>query len=250
MTTMTAHTTSLPAAISRRDDLFFGAMGMFIALLVFLGFAPTFFLAAHYASSPLSALRIVHGTVFTSWIVLYNVQVLLIANNRVGVHRALGVIGAMMATAMVPLGIAMAITAVREGHAPPGIPPLAFLAIPVFDMVVFAPLVAGGIYFRRRGDTHKRFMLLATVSLLGAAVARMSRMVPIPLAVVATGPLFYFGLEDAFIVAIAAYDLITRGRVHPVTLWGGVFVIGSQIVRLAISGTHGWLAFAALITGR
>ena len=246
---MTAHAASLSTPFSHRDDLFFGAMGMIIALLVFLGFAPTFFLAAHYAGPPLSALRIVHGTLFTSWIVLYNVQVFLIASDRVRTHRALGVAGAAMATAMVPLGIVMAITAVREGHAPPGIPPLSFLAIPLFDMVVFAPLVAGGIYFRRRSDTHKRLMLLATVSLVAAAVARISRMVPIPPAVVATGPLFYFGVGDVLILALAAYDLATRGRVHPVTIWGGIFVIVSQVARLAISGTHGWLAFASLITG-
>ena len=247
---MTAHAVSLRAPISRRDDLFFGAIGMIIAVFVFLGFAPTIFLAAHYAGPPLSTLRIVHGTLFTSWIVLYNVQVLLIASNRVSTHRALGVVGAVMATAMVPLGVAMAITAVREGHAPPGIPPLAFLAIPLFDMAVFAPLVAYGIYFRRRPDFHKRFMLLATVSLLAAALARLARMVPIPPAIVATGPLFYFGAGDLLIIATAAYDLITRRRVHPVTLWGGAFIIASQAARLAISGTHGWLAFAALITGR
>jgi hypothetical protein len=109
--------------------------------------------------------------------------------------------------------------------------------------------VAGGIYFRRRRDTHKRLMLLATVSLLAAAVARLSRMVPIPPAVVATGPLFYFGVADVLILALAAYDLLTRGRVHAVTLWGGAFIIVSQAARLAISGTRGWLAFATLITG-
>ena len=246
---MTAHAAGLSAPISRRDDLFFGAMGMIVALLVFLGFAPTFFLAAQYAAPPLSTLRIAHGILFTSWIVLYNVQVLLIASDRVRTHRALGVVGAVMATAMVPLGVAMAIRAVQEGHAPPGIPPLAFLAIPLFDMLVFAPLVASGIYFRRKPDTHKRFMLLATLSLLGAAVARMSRMVPIPPAVVATGPLFYFGVGDVLLIALAAYDLLTRGRVHAVTLWGGAFIIASQVARLAISGTRGWLAFATLITG-
>ncbi|HEY2898450.1 MAG TPA: hypothetical protein VGJ12_15020, partial [Gemmatimonadaceae bacterium] len=218
---MTAHAVSLSAPLSRRDDLFFGTIGIIMAVLVFLGFAPTFFLMAHYAGPPLSTLRIVHGTLFTSWIVLYNVQVLLIASDRVSTHRALGVVGAMMAAAMVPLGVAMAITAVREGHAPPGIPPLAFLAISLFDMAVFAPLVAYGIYLRRRRDFHKRLMLLATVSLVAAAVARMSRMVPIPPAIVATGPLFYFGVIDVLIVVLAAYDLITRRRVHPVTLWGG-----------------------------
>ena len=35
---MTAHAASLSTPFSHRDDLFFGAMGMIIALLVFLGF--------------------------------------------------------------------------------------------------------------------------------------------------------------------------------------------------------------------
>ena len=247
---MTASAPSLTAPIARRDDLFFGGMGMVIAIIVFLGFAPTFYLSTRYGGPPLSALRIVHGTLFTGWIVLFNVQVLLIASDRVNVHRALGVIGALLAAAMVPMGVTLAIVSARAGHAPRGIPPLAFLAIPLFDMAVFAPLVAAGIYFRRRADTHKRLMLLATLSLLGAAVSRLSRTVPIAHALDAAGPLFYFGVVDLLVLAMVGYDLVTRRRVHPACLLGGLFIVGSQVLRLALSGTHGWLAFAAMITGQ
>ena len=247
---MTAIARSMTAPIARRDDLFFGGMGLVIALIVFLGFAPTFYLSSHYAGPSLSALRIVHGTVFTSWIVLFNVQVLLIARNRYGVHRALGVVGAILAVAMVPLGVTLAIVAARAGLAPAGIPPLAFLAIPLFDMAVFAPLVAAGIYFRRSADTHKRLMLLATLSLLAAAVFRLSRTLPIPPALDAAGPLYFFGVVDLFVLVVAAYDLATRRRVHPATIWGGLLIVASQALRLAISGTHGWLTFASMITGQ
>ena len=47
-----------------------------------------------------------------------------------------------------------------------------------------------------------------------------------------------------FILALWIYDFTTRGRVHPASLWGGLFFIASQVVRLAIGGTGAWLAFA------
>ena len=44
--------------------------------------------------------------------------------------------------------------------------------------------------------------------------------------------------------------LLTRRRVHPAYVWGGLLVIGSQPLRLALSGTAAWLAFADLLVGR
>jgi len=63
------------------------------------------------------------------------------------------------------------------------------------------------------------------------------------------GPLAFFGLTDLFIVALAIWDFRTRGRLHPVTLWGGLLIIVSQPLRLVVSGTAGWLAFARWATG-
>ncbi len=52
-----------------------------------------------------------------------------------------------------------------------------------------------------------------------------------------------------FIVAIGVWDWRTRGRLHPLTLWGGLALIVSQPLRLAVMGTEGWLAFARWATG-
>ena len=79
-------------------------------------------------------------------------------------------------------------------------------------MLVFAPLVAAAVWYRRRPETHKRLMLLATVSLLAAAVARL------PTALAAAGPPFYFGVVDLLILTAVLYDIITRRKVRPV-LW-------------------------------
>lgn len=160
----------------------------------------------------------------------------------VALHRRLGVAGAVLAALVVVVGTATAIAKAAEGTAPLGVPPLGFLAVPFFDMVVFAGLVVTGLWYRRRPETHKRLMALATISLLAAPIARLpfgAQMVGLP---------GVFALADLFIVACIVYDRISLGRVHPATTWGGLAIVLSQPLRLALSGTGLWLGFAAWLT--
>jgi uncharacterized membrane protein YoaK (UPF0700 family) len=109
-------------------------------------------------------------------------------------------------------------------------------------MLVFPLLVAAAVWYRHRPETHKRLMLLATVSLLAAAVARL------PTALAAAGPPFYFGVVDLLILMGVLYDLVTRRKVHPVYVWGGLAILASQVIRLALSGTSAWLTVATWLT--
>ena len=59
-------------------------------------------------------------------------------------------------------------------------------------------------------------MLLATISVLDAAVARW------PLALMSNGPVAFFAVTDLFIVAGMVFDMASRRRVHPSYLWGGL----------------------------
>ena len=114
-----------------------------------------------------------------------------------------------------------------------------------FDLLVDASgrsLVESPLAKRRDAQSHKRWMLLATINLVTAASARW------PL-IGAFGPPAYFGLTDVFIVALAVWDIRTRGRLHPATLWGGLSTIISQPLRLIVSGTPAWLEFARFATG-
>src|SRR5438309_12097137 len=110
-------------------------------------------------------------------------------------------------------------------------------------MLVFGVLVGSAFYFRRRLDVHKRLMLLATISLVPAAVARL------PIGFIETGgpPLFY-GLSDLFIVPCLIYDLATRGRPHRATVLAGLLIVISQPLRLLGGSTHAWLALATWLT--
>lgn len=220
------------------DRRFFMSMAVVIALIVFIGFAPTYYLRAFYRTDPLPSVFRVHGLVFSAWVVLFVVQTALVSARRTDIHRRLGVLGAALALLMLVVGYMAAVTAARRGFSAPGLPPpLVFFAVPVFDLVVFATLVGFALYLRRSPAAHKRLMLLATLAVLTAAIARLPYVLPL-------GPPAFFGLTDLLVIAAMAYDRWTRGRVHPALLWGGLFLIVSQPLRLAVSGTSTWLALA------
>jgi hypothetical protein len=227
----------------RRTRRFYVAMALAFGLTVFAGFSRTYFLKLHCGTPALSLLLHIHGVVFSAWVLLFAAQTTLVAARRTDLHRRLGVAGAVLAGMLLVLGTTTAILRVRGGSAPiPGVSGLAFLAVPLFDMVVFAILAGSGLALRRRLETHKRLMTLATVALMSAPLARIPW-------VFRAGPPAFFGLTDLFIVAMLVYDLATRRRVHPATVWGGLVLVASQPLRLMISGTAAWTAFAAWATG-
>jgi len=229
--------------MARLDRRFFGGMAIAFALTVLAGFSRTYYFN-ELATEPfaLSPLLHWHGAVYTAWILLLVVQTLLIAGRRVDLHRRLGAAGAVLAIVMVGLGIGVAVSRTASGAiADAGVPPLVFLAVPVLGMVVFGGLVIAALLERRNSGAHKRLMLLATLELVTAAVSRL------PL-VEDWGPIGFFGVTDLFVVAIVVYDFAALKRVHAATLWGGLFFVLSQPLRLVIGGSSVWLAFASWIT--
>jgi len=231
-----------PAWPWRRDRLFFSGMAALAALVIFAGFAPTYYLKGAFGGPPLSPLLHAHGLIFTSWVLLFVVQTALIAGRRTPLHRRLGIVGGVVAVAMLIVGTMAAIDSGRRGFTPPGgPPPLTFLIIPLGDLLVFSVLVGAALYLRRQSQAHKRLMLLATLALLTPAIARFP-------GIAAAGPPAFWGLTDLFVVACFVYDRMTRGRIHPAFKWGGLFVLAMQPMRLILRGTAPWLAFAQWLT--
>jgi hypothetical protein len=227
-----------------RDRRFYLLIATLLAGLVFVGFAPTFYLNGHFNRFPLSALHILHGTVFSSWIALLIVQCALISARQVRVHRSLGYAAIALAVLMVALGVIIAIYSARKGSALPGLPPpLVFFAIPFFDVIVFAAVVGAAFWYRNRPETHKRLMIVATLSIVPAASARIF------LNLHAGAPILKaYGISFLILLGCMVYDYATRRRIYPAYLWSGLFFVISVPLRLFISGTNAWLSFAHWIT--
>ena len=238
---MSATATRAPLSIGRSTDrAFYTGMAVAVIAAIYWGFARSYFLRGRYFTTPLAPIAKLHGAVFLAWVVLFLVQTVLITRQRRDLHRRLGIVGAVLAGVMVVVGTTIAVVSMRHNFAGSNERALSFFAIPIGDMLVFSILVASALAWRGQPETHKRLMLLATISLLDAAVARW------PIAIMAKGPVAFFAVTDLFIAAGVVFDLASRGRVHRAYICGGLLIVGSQIGRLALWDTTAWHAFARM----
>lgn len=211
------------------------------ALIIFAGFARTFYLKGMFDTAPLSPLVFFHGIVMTLWFTLFIVQVRLVASGHTNLHRRLGAFGAALFVLVLLVGFATAVGATRRG-APSPVPqltPLMWLAIPLADLVVFAILVASALWMRRRPDFHKRLMLLATLSILTPGIGRL----PVDLLRSGGAPVL-FGLTGLAVIVCVTVDTIGNKRLHPAFGWGGAFVVLSIPFRIAVAGSAAWTQIA------
>ncbi|MDF0542952.1 hypothetical protein PX699_11410 [Sphingobium sp. H39-3-25] len=224
---------------------FFAVMAAVIALATFVGFAPSYYLAPIIGARPLSTLLHIHGLAFTGWIILYVAQTGLIAAGRTDIHKVVGPIAVALAAAMVPLGV---VTAIVTKHVaatkqlPPLGPPLIF---PLGAIFTFAVLVGGAVALRKRAAWHKRLMLLGTAAILTTPLARITRFTHLGLA----PPIGGIALTDILLAALVIYDVRSRGKLHPATLWGGGFFVATQALRILLNATPAWQTLAKGLTG-
>src|SRR5712664_1563676 len=156
----------------RYDHLFFSTLAWFILATVFVGFARTYYLAGVF-HAPLPSLIIhLHGAAFSCWILLLVTQTSLVAAGRVDVHRRLGIAGFLLACLMVILGVLAATDSLVREAGPAGRDPKFFYIIPLTDMLIFATLVFFAFRARSNPPAYKRLILVATVALMIAAIAR------------------------------------------------------------------------------
>jgi hypothetical protein len=224
----------------RRERLFFSGMAVAFAVVVFVGFAPTYFLRTLSDRPPLPWLVHLHGVLLSTWILLLLVQTTLVALRRTDLHRLLGAGGGVLAASIIPVGYFVAISAARGGAAAdPGT--LKFLIVPMGALIVFPVVVGAALLLRRRPDLHKRLILIATIELMNAAVDRLP-------GVFAAGLAPFYPGTDLFLLALVIHDGVTLRRIHPATLWGGLFLVAMQVLRVQLMDTSAWLAVARWLT--
>ncbi len=238
------------------DRWFFTGMALAMAGVTFLGFAPSYFLAGfHDGPTPVLTPRIhVHGALCTAWILLLITQTRLIAAGRRDIHKLLGIAGAGLGAAIFVTGIFVAINSSRRVHtaatADTLADPYVFLIFGVTSVTMFALFATLGVLERRRPEAHKRLMLLATANMVVPALARIVTQVVQGAGIVGVpGVVGAVLLLNVFLAAMVIYDFTTRGRLHPVTLWGVAFTVLSEPLRFAIGFSAPWQAFARIVMG-
>lgn len=229
----------MSATPASNDRPFFIALVSATLLLAFAGFAPSYYLKYWFDTPPLQFWVHVHAVLFTAWLVLLLVQSSLIRVRKHAVHARLGQWGLAVAALMVVTAVIVILQKPRLTEAS-----RAFIFTPLLSLAMFSVLVTLAIRFRRDGATHKRLMLLATTLVMGAPITRLMMMVGI-----GPGPYLHHVLIYALLLLpLVIHDLWRLGRLHPATLWGGLFLLSRHPLQALIAHTEAWQRFAAAVT--
>jgi hypothetical protein len=228
-----------------RDRRFYFIVALLTAALVFAGFARTFYLNGFFAKLRLPSLFIVHGVVFSSWLIVLVTQSVLISAKQVRTHQRLGYAGIAIFAGMVVLGWIMSLDAARRGFTPPGgPPPLAFLGFQLLGLLIFTGIIASGFLYRNRPETHKRLMIAGTVTLLTPAIARIFLLFSTNMIIFRS-----FGVQLAILIGCMVYDYVTRKQVHRAYIWSTLAFVAWIPTSILIGNTRAWLAVAHKIAG-
>jgi uncharacterized membrane protein YozB (DUF420 family) len=224
--------------------LFFWVAVAFIVVSV-IGFARTYYLVPFLGGTPLRTVTHIHGVVMTLWMALFAAQVYLIRSKNIKTHMRLGTASVVLAIVVIVVGIMTAIAAASSGSAtaPADIPPLQFMIVPLGDILVFAVLFGAAFYYRKNAANHKRLMLLTVFNFVPPAFGRITPMVD------ALGPLWFYGVPALILLIVLGIDTWKNGKLNKAFLLGTIFLIGSQIFRLAFMGSEAWMGVARWLTG-
>lgn len=227
--------------------IFVGMAAWFIAI-VLVGFIPDAMMKVAMvkagARPPFPPVLHMHAVVMGSFLLTLLAQSWLMATGRRDYHMQLGVLGALLAAALVVVGFILAPTMYYQvwGGAtfgPPEVRKALAPVVPLLENILLLQIAAGLMFalfvtigLRARGRNaglHKRMMFLAVAVPLGAAISRM-HWLP------STMPASPLSINLFVLVAIApmfVWDVIRNRRVHKAYLiWFPVFVIVTTAVNL------------------
>ena len=210
-----------PADRKASERKFYSRMAIFLVAVVFLGFAPSFYLKGIVPPYPrpnptLPPAVVLHGVIFTIWMAIIVIQTQLIAGRRHEVHMRLGKLAMIFAVLMIPVMYLAAVWQVARATQPPFTDPLTWTIVPLAVIVPFAVMVWNGWIRRRDAPWHKRSMLCAAILVVaGPSIGRLPIAPP-----TVTGFTVLVLLGFLLFVPLILWDRRTLGTVHPATMLG------------------------------
>lgn len=218
---------------------YFVLFSAIFACIVIAGFSRTFFIPVVQGTYSKPLIVHVHGALFFGWTALLVSQALLAATGRLRTHRKVGSVAAWLVVPMLVLGTILSVRdSLHDFKAGDGDAALTFLYGQLADLSMFGLLAGGAMLLRHKPDYHKRWVLLGSLGLLGAAYGRIPG-----LAVSFT--YVFIGLIGSLVV----YDFVSRGVPHRATLIGSSVLLVLYFTESPVGESRSWLAAAHRMFG-
>lgn len=241
--TLTAHPRPMPEP--RTHTWFYLGLALAMSVTAYWGFAYTYFIPTLAGKYPEASSAVhLHGWSFFLWFLLLPLQAFLMATGRRYAHVALGGASVALAAVMVFTGILIASVRIDQGLSATDPDEfttfwMSFGQLIMYNMVLFIGFYGTAIARRGQPDVHKRLIILASASVLPAAIFRI---------IVGLTGFFWlatpgwvlpaaFFLPAVFIVIGMVYDRVAKGSVHRVYLVGLLVLLVVHGLGLTIAGT-------------
>jgi hypothetical protein len=216
------------------SETFYGTLSFLLVLIVFVGFAPTFYLRTFFNGPPVPPLNVAHGVLTTILICLVPVQAFLMRARQRSLHRYLGWTSAGLAAFVVSLTPVVMLRFIPRLLGSK-LAPLADLEVGITQIFIsdlialpiFAGMFIAAIVNRHRTIAHQRWIMYASLMLATPAPGRAGFLLGVGFLGLTVVPLFA--------IVCAIFDHRTLRRVHPSTKLCLVATVGHAIVPLVLS---------------
>jgi hypothetical protein len=239
-----------PAERRSAERKFYSRMALFLVAVVLLGFGPSFYLRdivpAYPRPNPTLPMSVLlHGGLFTLWMLVFVAQTQLVTAGRIDVHMKLGKASMVLALLIIPMMYLVGVWQVARANQPPFTDPLNWTVVPLAVIPAYAILVWTGWRRRKQAQWHKRAMLGAAILVvMGPAVARL------PIAPPTLGGFaFQLLIGLALFVPLLLLDRRTLGHIHPATWLGLGLGAASAFIPIAFLATGTWAPIAQHLPG-
>ena len=228
-----------------RSRFFLYLTVVFLAIAM-AGFSTTLFVPLARGTFTAPPIIKIHGALLFGWLLFLIAQASLIQSKKVITHRRSGWLGAFLCIAIMISGVLVGAFATHRDLAVGGESGLIGSFVnTVIEMILFGSLVGAAIFYRRTPETHKRLLVVATISILGPAWFRFRHFMPF-----VPNPFVTFSyIADSVLLIPIARDWITYKRVHPVYIWAGGAIFLIHAVELLVVDSEPWLRFGRWLLG-
>ncbi|HEY0740667.1 MAG TPA: hypothetical protein VGD40_04360 [Chryseosolibacter sp.] len=229
--------TSTVAKKARTRSNYYVIISIWAMVIVLAGFTLTYVQPMISRSGSFRPLVHTHAFLYFLWMVLFIVQPLLVRLGYTRIHKKLGIGGLVLAGLMIIFGVIVAITGARLNSpvlTVGGFTAKQFLIVPMTDMLLFTTYFVAVLVKMKDSESHKRLIILMTLSVIPAAVGRITGI---------------FGISNFFLILFIQHgilfagiinDLVKRKRIHLVYVWGGLLLLAVHFTRFPLGASEWW----------
>ena len=221
------------------ERLFYAGMAWLLVVIAVSGFAPRS-LAIVSGTMPMPPLVVhLHAAVMASWVTLLAVQATLALTGRIDLHRKWGLASLVVGPLVMIMLVAVTIIRQNDAAGTPAAPVVNNILFVQIRSIVMFPIFFVWALRTRRTDpqTHKRMILLATLMLLDAAIARMTAL---PYNQFPKDYLAVHLYLLLLMVPLLLHDLIRLRRIHHAWVWGLVLILPWVVATQLAWGSDWW----------